>query len=299
MGPIKNKTFFCSWSGGKDSCLALYRSLQNGGKAEALLTMMVEDGQRSRSHGLSRTIIAAQADALGIPGIVKATSWQNYEQTFLSTLKDLKTNNFEYGVFGDIDLEDHLKWVENVCTSAGLQAYEPLWQTPRRNLLDEFLELGFRATIIAVRQDLLSQELLGRTLDWEVIAELEDAGVDASGEEGEYHTVVTDGPIFFKGVKIVQKDRVFKNGYCFLDMEAGPAIFSRASRLPSTGKPMERRCLAVVAEYRALPGSNPGAAAGARSMWPRVCSKAVSLIHALVHKAINPEGLGAGLPNQN
>jgi len=218
MDTLKDKTLFCSWSGGKDACLALYRSLKNGGRAEALLTMMVEDGERSRSHGLSRTVINAQSAALNISSIVRPTSWDNYEQIFLSTLKDLKAKNFECGVFGDIDLEDHLKWVENICASAGLQAYEPLWQTPRRALLDEFLELGFTATIIAVKQDLLSQKFLGRTLDRDVIAELENAGVDASGEEGEYHTVVTDGPIFSKSVKIAKKGIVIKNGYCFLDV---------------------------------------------------------------------------------
>lgn len=218
MTILKNKNFFCSWSGGKDSCLALYRSLRNGGRAEALLTMMVEDGERSRSHGLSRAVINAQSAALNIPSIVRPASWDNYEQTFISALQDLKAKNVEYGVFGDIDLEGHLKWVENVCASVGLQAHEPLWQTPRRDLLNEFIELGFKAAVIAVRQDLLSQEFLGRTLDQELIAELENAGVDASGEEGEYHTVVTDGPIFSKSVEIAPKARVIKNGYCFLDV---------------------------------------------------------------------------------
>ena len=218
MAILKNKTFFCSWSGGKDSCLALYRSLRNGGRAEALLTMMVEDGERSRSHGLSRAVINAQSAALNIPSMVRPASWDNYEQTFISALKDLKAKNVEYGVFGDIDLEGHLKWVENVCASVGLQALEPLWQTPRGDLLDEFIELGFKATVIAVRQDLLSREFLGRTLDQELIAEFENAGVDASGEEGEYHTVVTDGPIFSRSVEIAPKGRVVKNGYCFLDV---------------------------------------------------------------------------------
>jgi len=218
MGPIKNKNFFCSWSGGKDSCLALYRSIQNGGKPKALLTMMLENGKRSRSHGLSHSIIQSQADSLGIQSIVRSTSWDNYEQTFVSALSELKETNVEYGVFGDIDLEPHLEWVERVCSSVGVQAYEPLWQTARRDLLDKFLQLGFKATIIAIKQDALNDSFLGRTLDRHVISDLEKAGVDASGEEGEYHTIVTDGPIFTKKIDIESKNQFIQDGYSFLDV---------------------------------------------------------------------------------
>ncbi len=218
MDSINNKNFFCSWSGGKDSCLALYRSIQNGGKPKALLTMMVENGKRSRSHGLPHAVIQSQAEALGIQSIVRSTSWDDYEQTFVTTLSDLKEQDVEYGVFGDIDLEPHLKWVERVCSSVGVQAYEPLWQTARRDLLDEFLQLGFKATIIAIKQDALNDSFLGRTLNRHVISDLENAGVDASGEEGEYHTIVTDGPIFSKMVDIESKGQVVQDGYCFLDI---------------------------------------------------------------------------------
>jgi len=218
MDSIKNKNFFCSWSGGKDSCLALYRGIQNGGKPKALLTMMVENGKRSRSHGLPRAIIQSQADALGIQSIVRSTSWDHYEQTFVTTLSDLKDQGVEYGVFGDIDLEPHLEWVERVCSSVGVQAYEPLWQTARRDLLDEFLQLGFKATIIAIKQDALNDSFLGRKLNNLVISDLEKAGVDASGEEGEYHTIVTDGPIFTKKIDIESKGQFIQDGYSFLDV---------------------------------------------------------------------------------
>lgn len=218
MDPIKNKKFFCSWSGGKDSCLALYRAIQQGGKPEVLLTMMVEDGKRSRSHGLPGAVIQSQAEALGLQSLVRSTSWDGYEQTFVSVLREFKEQDITCGIFGDIDLEAHREWVERVCSSVGIQAYEPLWQNARRDLLDEFMQLGFKATIVAVKQGALYDSFLGRTLNRQVIADLESASVDVSGEEGEYHTVVTDGPIFSRPVDLQFKGQAVRDGYCFLDV---------------------------------------------------------------------------------
>jgi uncharacterized protein (TIGR00290 family) len=155
---------------------------------------------------------------MGIRSIVRSTSWDNYEKTFVEALIDLKDKGVEYGVFGDIDLEPHLEWVERVCSSVGVQAYEPLWQTARRDLLDEFLQLGFKATIISIKQDALNDSFLGRKLNNLVISDLEKAGVDASGEEGEYHTIVTDGPIFTKKIDIKSKGQFIQDGYSFLDV---------------------------------------------------------------------------------
>lgn len=218
MISITNNDFFCSWSGGKDSCLALYRSIKDGGNPKTLLTLMIENGERSRSHGLPQNVIQAQAESLNINSIVCPTSWDDYEQTFITTISKLKQQNIEHGVFGDIDLQPHLDWVERVCSSVEVKAHEPLWQSARRDLLEEFLKLGFQATIVAIKQSELNDSFLGRVLDWQVISDLESAGVDASGEEGEYHTVVTDGPIFSKAVAIQTNGIVAHCGYSFLDV---------------------------------------------------------------------------------
>ncbi|MBN1218302.1 MAG: diphthine--ammonia ligase [Anaerolineae bacterium] len=218
MTSIKDRPFFCSWSGGKDSCLALYRAIQQGGIPRVLLTMLAEDGARSRSHGLSVDLIQSQAQALGIPLVTRPSSWDDYENKFLATIRKFKENGLEYGVFGDIDLEPHLQWVERVCSSVAIQPYEPLWQEARRDILNQFLYLGFKATIIAVKQGVLSDNFLGRTLDQQAIADLEQAGVDASGEQGEYHTVVTSGPLFSAAIYFEIKEQVVRDGYCFLDV---------------------------------------------------------------------------------
>ncbi len=218
MNEVKGKSFFCSWSGGKDSCLALYHALKNGGIPKHLLTMFTEQGNRSRAHGLPLRVLAAQAQALAIPLVIRKTSWADYESAFLSVGQQFQKDGVDCGVFGDIDLEAHLEWVERVCSSIKIQAYEPLWKRERMDLLNEFLQLGFKATIISVKKEALNTSFLGRTIDPKVIAEMQEIGIDASGEEGEYHTVVTDGPLFSSPLHLQMKDEVFRDGYCFLDV---------------------------------------------------------------------------------
>ncbi len=216
----KDCSFFCSWSGGKDSCLALYRAIQEGGRPRALLTMLREDGKRSRSHGLSSTLIQKQASCLGIALVTRATSWDNYEATFLSILHDFKKEGIEVGIFGDIDLEEHREWVERVCSSATIYPYEPLWKKARRDLLKELFEAGFKATIVAVKENVLDKQFLGKILNVDLMEKFEGMGIDASGEGGEYHTVVTDGPIFSTSLQLDLKEQSLKDGYWFLDVSA-------------------------------------------------------------------------------
>ena len=217
---IKGQPFFCSWSGGKDSCLALYHALQSHGIPKALLTMFTEDGERSRSHGLRTSVVQQQSHALGIPLVARSASWDDYEQIFTSALIDFKQQKIGAGVFGDIDLDPHLEWVERVCSSVAIEVYEPLWKRAREDLLEEFIHLGFTAKIVAIKQDILDVSFLGRMLDRQVILDLKNAGIDASGEEGEYHTLVTDGPLMSSPIRIESKGWVVRNGYCFLDIEA-------------------------------------------------------------------------------
>ena len=157
VADISGKGFFCSWSGGKDSCLALYHTIQQGGIPHYLFSMFTEQGDRSRSHGLPLSTIQAQARALGIILVTRDATWDHYETSFLSAIRSFKKEGIEFGVFGDIDLEEHLEWVERVCSSAGIQSREPLWKRDRGELLKEFLQLGFRATIVSVKKGVLDR----------------------------------------------------------------------------------------------------------------------------------------------
>lgn len=214
---IKGRPFFCSWSGGKDSCLALYRALQNGGRPGLLFTMMAEGGERSRSHGLPRSVLEEQSRRLGIPIAFRAAAWEEYEATFLAALREFKTQGVESGVFGDIDVDANREWVRRVCGAAGVAPFHPLWKRPRRALLQEFIDLGFKATVVVVNNSKLDFRFLGREIDRETVRDMETAGIDASGELGEYHTVVTAGPIFSSEIGLEVKGRQTHSGYSFLE----------------------------------------------------------------------------------
>jgi uncharacterized protein (TIGR00290 family) len=127
-------------------------------------------------------------------------------------------------VFGDIDLQAHRDWVEGVCETAGLSCHLPLWQEPRHRLLDEFLAGGSRATIVAVDSSRLGAEYVGLELNDAVIARLEAAGVDACGEEGEYHTMVTWAPLFAARVPLVWGGVEERDGHWVLRYSAASSI---------------------------------------------------------------------------
>jgi len=182
--------------------------------------MLVEDGSRSRGHALPLDVIRLQADSIGVPLLTRCASWEDYEGAFVDGLRELTEDGIDCGVFGDIDLEGHREWVERVCGSVGIDAYEPLWKRNRRDLLDEFFALGFKATIAAVKDSVLPADILGKVLSPEVIADMEELGADASGEKGEYHTIVTDGPVFSYPITIYPGIIVSRDGYHFLSVSS-------------------------------------------------------------------------------
>jgi diphthine-ammonia ligase len=216
---ITGLPFFCSWSGGKDSCLALYHAIQNGGKPHCLLTILSEDGATSRSHALPKPLIEEQAKSLGLQPVFRSASWQQYEVEFISALHEFKKAGIEVGVFGDIDVESHREWVRRVCGVAGIVPVHPLWERDRRELLEEFIALGFRAQIVLINEQKLDKNFLGKTIQAQTITEMEEIGTDPSGEFGEYHTVVTDGPIFSSKVEIKTVGQESHGGYWFLKVD--------------------------------------------------------------------------------
>ena len=216
---IRGREFFCSWSGGKDSCLALYRAISSGARPRCLLTILAEDGRRTMSHWLPVEFIEAQAQSLGVPLVTRSATWESYEAAFSDALAEIAAGGTKDGVFGDIDIAEHREWVERVCGSAGIAAHEPLWGGERSALLDEFIGAGFKAKIVAVRDDILGREFLGKEIDRPAIEGIAAAGADLSGERGEYHTAVTDGPIFAFPLRIEAAAEHARNGYRFLDVK--------------------------------------------------------------------------------
>jgi diphthine-ammonia ligase len=215
---IADRPFFCSWSGGKDSCLALYHAVQNGGNPHCLLTILSEDGVTSRSHALPKVLIEEQARNLGLQPVFRSASWEQYEAEFISALQEFKNSGIEVGVFGDIDVNSHREWVRRVCGIAGIVPVHPLWKRDRRELLEEFIALGFIAQIVIINEQKLDKTFLGKTIAAQTITEMEESGIDPSGELGEYHTVVTDGPMFSSRLEIKTVGEEHHEGYRFLKM---------------------------------------------------------------------------------
>jgi uncharacterized protein (TIGR00290 family) len=215
----RNRSFFCSWSGGKDSCLALHRARQSGMECASLFTMLVEDGGFSRSHGQTHTAIRAQAEAMHLPLKTARASWEAYEDVFKQAGRSFVEQGIRGGVFGDIDLEAHREWIERVCGEIGACPHLPLWQSDRRVVVTEFLESGFLAVIVAVNSARLDTGYLGRKLDLSLLNELESEGVDLCGEDGEYHTFVYDGPLFARALSYTPGKVREHKGYAFVTLD--------------------------------------------------------------------------------
>jgi diphthine-ammonia ligase len=207
-----------SWSGGKDSYMAFHRATKTFDVC-TLLTMFTEDGTRSRSHGLRPEVLARQANLLGMPLVSGRASWSNYEAEFKRVLRTLVADGISHVIFGDIFLDQHKAWVERVCKESGLMAVEPLWGEPTPDLLKEFLATGAAARIVATNASLLDQEWLGKTLSENMLPALTALGVDACGERGEYHTIVSASPLMKAALQLHEVGRLVHSGYWMLDLK--------------------------------------------------------------------------------
>lgn len=211
--------FIASFSGGKDSVLALYKSIKVG-VAVGLIVMLEEEGKRSRSHGMPPELIHAQAKSIGLPVYTAAASWADYEKVFMSLLKKAKNQGAEVLVTGDLDMPTHGCWHDIVTQNAGLKLGMPLWKMNHRDAVEEFINLGFETIIVTVNLSLgMRENDLGRTLTHEYVRELEARGIDPCGEGGEFHTTVINGPIFKHPIP-VRKCEIIRTGeYAFMPLE--------------------------------------------------------------------------------
>ncbi len=212
--------FLCSWSGGKDSYYALQLAIESGLEATVLLNVLNESGMRSRSHGISKELLQAQAKALNVPIQFFSSSWETYEENYIEALQNLKKEYaITHTVFGDIDIESHRAWEEKVSASACLQPVLPLWQQSRKALVIEMLELGIEPLIVSCNQQ-MGARFLGQILSKSLLTELEEMGIDPCGENGEYHTLVVNAPLFKHrlAVKLVKKETASDYHFAYLKL---------------------------------------------------------------------------------
>ena len=210
-----------SWSGGKDSALALYE-LQKTKNYEivSLLTTITQDYDRISMHGVRTILLEIQAESLGLPlekvFITKNTTNEQYDSKMWEVTAKYPAAGISSVVFGDIFLEEIRKYRENNLSKIGMKGIFPIWKMNTSDLAHEFIESGFKAVITCIDSNLLDRMFIGRTFDEQFLSELAST-VDPCGENGEYHSSVYDGPIFRQKIlhttgKVVLRENRFY--YC-------------------------------------------------------------------------------------
>ncbi|HEU5200818.1 MAG TPA: hypothetical protein VFU32_14360 [Ktedonobacterales bacterium] len=213
-----------SFSGGKDSMLALDRAILRGWPVTYLLNLYDEASKRVRFHGVHKTLIQAQADALGIPLLSRPTRPDTFEQVFLQTLDDLRLRGVDAIIFGNIHLADVRAWYEERTTGHRLLHLEPLWGEPVETLAREVIQRGYHAVLTSVELARAKETWLGQPLSESLLAAFAAADIDICGERGEYHTFVSNGPLFRSPVPIRLGERVSMPGYALIDLLLEPPL---------------------------------------------------------------------------
>jgi uncharacterized protein (TIGR00290 family) len=192
-----------SWSGGKDSALALHALLdQPEWKVVGLLTSVADEFQRVSHHGVREELLDLQADSIGLPldklrlpsSLGPCTNGA-YEALIGEKLAGYVARGIVHVGHGDIFLADLRAYREKNLARLGMTGVFPIWQRGSRELVESFVSLGFRAKLCCIEGSKLDASFVGRELDLDLLADL-PSGIDPAGENGEYHSFVYDGPIF-------------------------------------------------------------------------------------------------------
>lgn len=215
----KGIRFVASYSGGKDSLLAIHRAVSQGMVLQALLITYNTNKGRSWFHGVPEDILGEVGKSIGVPVIPILTDGMDYVERFEETLRQQKALGAEACVFGDIDIDDHLQWGIDRCEAVGMKAVHPLWKESREALVRETIAAGFVPRLTVIDTESLGPEFLGRQLSFALMEEIEAAGADVCGENGEYHTFVTDGPVFSYPIPVKFGRMLMQGRFAVLPMD--------------------------------------------------------------------------------
>jgi len=208
---MKPKAYF-NWSSGKDSSLALYKSLMEYDIA-TLYTSINRETQRVSMHGVKVDLLKKQAESIGIPltilSLTPTLSMEDYEKELLTSLNRFKKENINTAIFGDIFLEDLKNYRTEQLKKIEISAVFPIWKMSTENVIEELIDLGFKAVVTCIDNSVLDKSFVGRIVDKDFIKDL-PTNVDVCGENGEFHTFVFDGPIFSKPIKFEIGEKVYK-----------------------------------------------------------------------------------------
>lgn len=212
-----------SWSGGKDSTMALYYiTKEKNYEIAYLLTTITEGFERVTMHGVRKELIKSQAGSLGYPllevYIPPYASNEVYEERMRDIALKLISEGIKKHAFGDIYLEDVRKYREENLKKWNIEGIWPIWGRDTRELALEFIKLGFKAIVCVVDTMVLDKSFVGRDFDEDFISDL-PSSVDPCGERGEFHTFVYNGPLFKKEVKFKLGEKVLReNRFYFIDL---------------------------------------------------------------------------------
>ncbi len=203
-----------NWSGGKDSAFALWKVLkQKKFSVKTLLTSVSQKYERISMHGVRKELLLQQTASIGLPlemvMIPDETSMSDYDNLMAAKLSKLKNKRIEYSIFGDIFLEDLKNYREQRLAEVDMKAIFPIWKMDTRQVVQQFINYGFKAVVVSANARLLDKSFAGRLIDKSFLADL-PVNVDPCGENGEFHSFVFDGPVFNKPIRFKTGETVLK-----------------------------------------------------------------------------------------
>ncbi|MGH9488717.1 MAG: ATP-binding protein [Terriglobales bacterium] len=213
---------YLSWSSGKDAAFALYEARRLGlAEVAGVLTTLNEVYDRVAMHGVRHQLLRRQVSALGLPcleiPLPSPCSNEIYEARMAAACAQLRAQGIEHVIFGDLFLEDIRAYREQKLALAGMQPLFPLWQRPTRALAEEMLDAGLESWIVCLDPRKLDRRFAGRRWDRALLAELPPQ-VDPCGENGEFHTAVSAGPMFRAPIPVRSGEVVERDGFVFADL---------------------------------------------------------------------------------
>lgn len=195
-----------SWSGGKDSALALYYILKDSNyEIISLITTVTEGYDRISMHGVRNELLELQAKEIGLPLhkiiIPQKCSNEDYQSIMSVEMTHFKEIGINHVIFGDIYLEDIRQYREEQLSKLDMKAIFPLWGIDTKQISDTFIKEGFKTIISCVDTNAIDKKFSGRIYDNDLLNDLPES-CDVCGENGEFHTFLFDGPIFKNKISI-------------------------------------------------------------------------------------------------
>ena len=204
---------FLNWSGGKDSAFCLYRAKQQDLDIDALITVVNQKHDRISMHGVRRELLNQQAASIQLPlhsiELPEQASMSIYEEAISKSNQLLKREGFTHVVSGDLFLEDLKIYREQLYAKDNLECLFPLWKVNTKEMLKEFISLGFKSILVCVNTNFLDKSFCGRLIDESFLNDL-PSDVDPCGENGEYHSFVFDGPVFSKPIQFEKGEIIYQ-----------------------------------------------------------------------------------------